>query len=300
MASPSADLLVENSTMHYITSLYEIHGADKIVQHLNTTRKQTRNWTETTLKAHETSSELILEVALSAELNFDGQKNPWLPGLESNLFSGKKIHSVVVYFISFAGEKISGVRLYWDQATLLRQVEAIGQQGRRWPIADGVAAVQLVKRSLTGPSAAVQASAPAAANGSAASQPAHDTSYTPAIASQGPPQAQYNFLAPQTTSAPSTSQARSGGQQTQRSASALHTPVVATNGPPQAQYNFLAPQSLSTEENIHGRAYNLGRRGQPAPQINVATGESAPALAAGTVVGSKGPPKPSFDFLRGE
>ncbi|ORY82706.1 hypothetical protein BCR37DRAFT_392907 [Protomyces lactucae-debilis] len=307
MASPSAEALAANATLQYITSLYTVEGAASVVSHLNTTRKQTRNWKEATLKARETSSELILEAELSAELDFDGQKNPWLPGLESNMFSGKKIHCVVVYFISFVEDKISSVRLYWDQANLLRQVEAIGSQGRRWPIAEGSATVQLVKRALSGsteqaPSqgqSAVPTTAVPASHGKPPAQKAPDSEYTPAIASHGPPQAQYDFLAPQSQGNPSTSQARSSGP-AQRSVSSEHTPVVATNGPPQAQYDFLAPQSLAENGNIHGRAYNQGRRGQPAPQMNVSQGESAPALAAGSVVGSKGPPRPSYDFLRGE
>lgn len=44
--------------------------------------------------------------------------------------------------------KISQIRIYWDQATMLRQVEAIGKSGRNWPIREGANQVELVQQSL--------------------------------------------------------------------------------------------------------------------------------------------------------
>jgi hypothetical protein len=44
--------------------------------------------------------------------------------------------------------KISQIRLYWDQATMLRQVDAIGKSGRNWPIRDGTNMVKTVKNSV--------------------------------------------------------------------------------------------------------------------------------------------------------
>lgn len=45
--------------------------------------------------------------------------------------------------------KIQQVRIYWDQATLLRQVEAIGKSGRNWPIIDGKVQVKTVRDSTS-------------------------------------------------------------------------------------------------------------------------------------------------------
>lgn len=54
-----------------------------------------------------------------------------------------------VHVVQYDGQgKISQIRLYWDQATMLRQVEAIGKSGRNWPIRDGAAQIKTVKNSI--------------------------------------------------------------------------------------------------------------------------------------------------------
>lgn len=61
--------------------------------------------------------------------------------------------------------KISQIRLYWDQGTLLRQVEAIGKSGRNWPIRDGKEQVKLAKQSIETPGQAQGTTQPSHANG---------------------------------------------------------------------------------------------------------------------------------------
>jgi hypothetical protein len=46
-------------------------------------------------------------------------------------------------------QKISQIRLYWDQGSLLKQVEVIGSRSRNWPIRDGKDQVRLIARSAT-------------------------------------------------------------------------------------------------------------------------------------------------------
>lgn len=48
-----------------------------------------------------------------------------------------------------AQSQISQIRLYWDQSTMLRQVDAIGKSGRNWPIRDGTAQIKTVKNSIS-------------------------------------------------------------------------------------------------------------------------------------------------------
>lgn len=46
-----------------------------------------------------------------------------------------------------ADEKITQVRLSWDQGTLLRQVDVIGSRGKNWPIVDGKDQIKLIVKS---------------------------------------------------------------------------------------------------------------------------------------------------------
>lgn len=43
--------------------------------------------------------------------------------------------------------KISQIRLYWDQGSLLKQVEVIGARSRNWPIRDGKEIIRLIATS---------------------------------------------------------------------------------------------------------------------------------------------------------
>jgi hypothetical protein len=50
-----------------------------------------------------------------------------------------------VHIVSFdADQRISSVRLYWDQGSLLKQVDVIGSRGRSWPIRDGKEQARLI------------------------------------------------------------------------------------------------------------------------------------------------------------
>lgn len=47
-----------------------------------------------------------------------------------------------------AERKIQQVRLYWDQGSLLKQIEIIGARGRNWPIRDGKDQARLIATSV--------------------------------------------------------------------------------------------------------------------------------------------------------
>lgn len=54
--------------------------------------------------------------------------------------------------------QIQQIRLYWDQASLLKQVQVIGLRGRAWPIRDGKDQTRVIKSAI---SAVGESSAPA-------------------------------------------------------------------------------------------------------------------------------------------
>jgi hypothetical protein len=47
----------------------------------------------------------------------------------------------------FTGGKIRSVRVYWDQATVLKQLEIVGARGRGWPITDGGKQIDLINKT---------------------------------------------------------------------------------------------------------------------------------------------------------
>ena len=54
--------------------------------------------------------------------------------------------SLQIHIVQFDSErKISQIRLYWDQGSLLKQVEVIGAHSRNWPIRDGTEQARLIK-----------------------------------------------------------------------------------------------------------------------------------------------------------
>ena len=53
--------------------------------------------------------------------------------------------------MQFEDGKIRSVRVYWDQSTVLKQLDVIGQRGRAWPIKDGQTQLSLISKTLTVP-----------------------------------------------------------------------------------------------------------------------------------------------------
>jgi hypothetical protein len=49
--------------------------------------------------------------------------------------------------IVFNGGKIRAIRVFWDQATVLKQLEIVGARGRGWPITDGTAQIELINKT---------------------------------------------------------------------------------------------------------------------------------------------------------
>lgn len=95
---------------------------------------------------HEGVDSVISEVAASFIFEFDGKMNPFLPGLDDNMFSGKRVELPLVYIVLFEQDKIRDIRVFWDQATVLKQIEVIGARGRGWPVYDGPEQSRLLKQ----------------------------------------------------------------------------------------------------------------------------------------------------------
>lgn len=95
--------------------------------------------------SHEAHSSLVSEVAASFIFEFDGKMNPFLPGLEDNMYSGKRVEVPLIYSVTFSSQKIRAIRVFWDQATVLKQIDVIGIRGRGWPVYDGAEQSRLLR-----------------------------------------------------------------------------------------------------------------------------------------------------------
>lgn len=161
LQSPSPALLASDATLVYITTTTEFKDAAVILKHLQAQQKVVEKKEEKVLNTIETQDGLALEIETT--LLFKSGGGAYLPGVDDNLLDERTVRCPMVHIVRFdAQKKIKQVRLYWDQGTLLKQVEAIGKSGRNWPIRDGPNQVEAVNKS-------VKAAGTTTTNGSASS-----------------------------------------------------------------------------------------------------------------------------------
>jgi hypothetical protein len=145
--APSASALAPNASINYITTTTAVHEPAAIIKHLQIQQKQVVKKDEKILYTIESGNGLCLETEVT--LQFHNGGGAFLPGMDENVIDERIVTFPLVHVVSFdANGKISQMRLYWDQGTLLKQVEAIGRTGRNWPIRDGQNLVEAVKTSV--------------------------------------------------------------------------------------------------------------------------------------------------------
>lgn len=161
LASPSTSVLAPNASINYITTTTTISEPTAILKHLQSQGRQVVKKEENILNAIEGANGLCLET--DTTLQFKNGGGAFLPGMDENVIDECIVTFPLIHAVSFdAGGKISQIRLYWDQGTLLKQVEAIGRTGRNWPIREGKKLIEAVKASVN---ATGQASSGSAARG---------------------------------------------------------------------------------------------------------------------------------------
>ncbi|KAJ9648349.1 hypothetical protein H2199_001203 [Coniosporium tulheliwenetii] len=162
--SSSTSALADNASINYITTLTTINGAVPISKHLSAQAKQVKKTGEKVLSALESADSLCLDVHI---VKFD------------------------------ADEKIRQIRLYWDQGSLLKQVDVIGARARNWPIRDGKDQARLIESSASstgGPALATSGrskSSSQAQNGATSSGRPHSNSN---ISATGDPHASLSLF----------------------------------------------------------------------------------------------------------
>lgn len=147
LASPSSALLADNASLHYVTTLTSIVGAEQIIKHLSNLQRQVKKKKEDVLNVIDGQS--IIAVEADTHIEFITSGGVYLPGLDDNFLSDREAFLPIMHIVTFDDEgKIAQIRQQWDQASLLKQLEIIGKSGRNWPIKDGKEQLNLIQSCI--------------------------------------------------------------------------------------------------------------------------------------------------------
>lgn len=147
LQSPSTANLASDASINYITTTTAIKEPTAILKHLTAQAKQLDKKEEKILSTIEGEHGCCVETLTT--LLFKTGGGAFLPSMDSNLLDEREVTFPLTHVVSYdAQSKIQQIRLYWDQGTLLKQVEAIGRTGRNWPIRDGKAQADFVTASV--------------------------------------------------------------------------------------------------------------------------------------------------------
>lgn len=150
LATPSASALVANASLNYITTLTTIQDAPQILKHLAVQEKLLKKKDQKVLSAIEGANrQLCLDLEVTIEFVSGG--GAYLPGLDDNFVADRVVTLPMIHIVAFddASDKIVQIRQYWDQGSLLKQIDVIGARARNWPIRDGKDQIRLIASSAS-------------------------------------------------------------------------------------------------------------------------------------------------------
>ncbi|KAI1634360.1 hypothetical protein F4809DRAFT_531966 [Biscogniauxia mediterranea] len=159
LAAPSSSQLVDDASLHYVTTTTGYRGATDIIKHLNTTRNQIKKEKEEFLNVIEGRDALAAEVDTVFEFVASG--GPYLPGMDDNFLADRVVYLPVIHIVTFDNDgKIRQIRQTWDQGSLLKQLDIIGKTGRNWPIRDSKEQIKLIESCVKSSNGAATSQAP--------------------------------------------------------------------------------------------------------------------------------------------
>ncbi|KAL4969359.1 uncharacterized protein BDV14DRAFT_165758 [Aspergillus stella-maris] len=143
LAAPNSAPLASDASLIYITSTTEIHGADKVIKHL-TKQTDLKINSQTIIDSVQGSNALSLDVDTSLQFLTGG--GAYLPNLDETFLFDRVAKFPTIHIVRFNSQnEIQSIRVHWDQASLLKQVEVIGK--RNWPIRDADKQTRLIKNT---------------------------------------------------------------------------------------------------------------------------------------------------------
>lgn len=165
LQSPSTGVLASDASLSYITTTTQIHEPTAILKHFAAQGKQVVKKDEKVLHIIEGDNGCCIETETTLQFRMGG--GAFLPNMDSNMLDDREVTLPLTHVVTWDGQgKIQQIRQYWDQGTLLKQVEAIGKTGRNWPIREGKEQIKAIANSVKGGSSSSDGSmSQAAANG---------------------------------------------------------------------------------------------------------------------------------------
>ncbi|CAI6331571.1 unnamed protein product [Periconia digitata] len=146
LASLSPSALADDASLHYVTTLTTLQGATAISKHYAVQDKLLKRKGDKILSVVDGGNSLSVDVETTLEFIHGG--GAYLPGLDDNFVADRVVTFHMIHIVHFNEQgKIHQIRLYWDQGSLLKQIEVIGARARNWPIRDGKDQIRLVASS---------------------------------------------------------------------------------------------------------------------------------------------------------
>ncbi|PGH12732.1 hypothetical protein AJ79_04093 [Helicocarpus griseus UAMH5409] len=149
LADPSPASLAPDAALHYIISTSSFSTQELIVKHLTTQHSRVvRKKSEKIVNAVEGAHSLCLDVDTSLEFLSGG--GAYLLALDDNFLVDRIVTLPIIHIVHFdSQDKITQIRLYWDQGSLLKQLDVIGSSHRNWPIRDAADQSRLINSSVS-------------------------------------------------------------------------------------------------------------------------------------------------------
>ncbi|KAF3391449.1 hypothetical protein F1880_007834 [Penicillium rolfsii] len=153
LANPRNAPLAANASLIYVPTTTKVEGAGAIATHTSRQASIVKKNSERIINAIESSDALCLDMETTLEFVEGG--GAYLPSLDDNFLADRVVTFPTIHIVHFnAEQQIQQVRIYWDQASLLKEVEVIGARGRSWPIRPAKEQVRLLKSAIEEKSAA--------------------------------------------------------------------------------------------------------------------------------------------------
>ncbi|KKK13397.1 hypothetical protein P175DRAFT_0527379 [Aspergillus ochraceoroseus IBT 24754] len=147
LVDPRSAPLAPDVSLIYITSTTEVNGADAVVKQLTKQQHVVKINSEKILDVVQGASSLCVEIETS--IQFISAGGVYLPNLDENFLLDRVATFPTVHIVRFNSQnQIQNVRVYWDQGSLLKQVEVIGNRARSWPIRDADKQTRLIKQAV--------------------------------------------------------------------------------------------------------------------------------------------------------
>ncbi|OMP87288.1 hypothetical protein BK809_0007374 [Diplodia seriata] len=195
LGAPATSQLAPSASLNYVPTTTTVTEPTAILKHLSAQGKLLKKKGEKILSSIESGNGLCLDVETTLELVNGG--GAYLPGLDDNFIADRTVTFPVIHIVHFdAQQKIVSVRMHWDQASLLRQVDVIGSRARNWPIRDAKDQIRLINACAASDPAASAASSrrnTSAGDSEAGSRPQTSRSNTSATTD---PHASLSLFAP--------------------------------------------------------------------------------------------------------